>query len=289
MKIVFTLIMLLSYTLVSASTIKSLSVKTPDGLTINAQEWGNPQGKEIVFIHGLRQSYLSWSKQYKGNLAKDYRILTYDLRGHGDSSKPFEENYYAEGKRFAEELNAVIKAAGFKKPILVGWSLGGVILTNYLNTYGDKEISGLVFVDAMMAWKAEYFLSGNLMTPLASNDLETRGLGTIDFLKACFAKMPTQKEIELMLTFNNLVPVEVQKALGKISTDNTEAVLKAVNIPVLIIHGKKDKLISTEMSQYGKSVMPKAVLKIYPNSGHAPFYEESDKFNKDLNLFLTKI
>ena len=42
---------------------KAVSVKTPDGLTISAQEWGNPNGPEILFIHGFSQSHLSWIKQ----------------------------------------------------------------------------------------------------------------------------------------------------------------------------------------------------------------------------------
>ena len=49
---------------------KPVSVKTPDGLTISAQDWGNPNGPEILFIHGFSQSHLSWIKQVaSGDLA----------------------------------------------------------------------------------------------------------------------------------------------------------------------------------------------------------------------------
>ena len=41
---------------------KAISVKTPDGLTIAAQDWGNPNGPEIIFVHGFSQSHLSWIK-----------------------------------------------------------------------------------------------------------------------------------------------------------------------------------------------------------------------------------
>ena len=67
---------------------KPISVKTPDGLTISAQEWGNPAGPEILFIHGFSQSHLSWIRQVNSDLAKEFRIVTYDLRGHGNSDKP---------------------------------------------------------------------------------------------------------------------------------------------------------------------------------------------------------
>src|SRR5215471_2767297 len=55
-------------------TFKAVSVKTPDGLTISAQDWGNPNGPEILFIHGFSQSHLSWIKQVTNrDLAKDLR------------------------------------------------------------------------------------------------------------------------------------------------------------------------------------------------------------------------
>jgi non-heme chloroperoxidase len=62
---------------------KPITVKTPDGLAISAQDWGNPAGPEILFIHGFSQSHLSWIRQVDSDLAKEFHIVTYDLRGHG--------------------------------------------------------------------------------------------------------------------------------------------------------------------------------------------------------------
>src|SRR5580658_9305554 len=89
----------------------TLSVKTPDGLTIRAQVWGSPTGPEILFIHGFSQSYLSWIKQTNSDLTKTFRIVTYDLRGHGGSDKPLDAKYYQNDKAWADEVEAVIQAA----------------------------------------------------------------------------------------------------------------------------------------------------------------------------------
>jgi len=78
---------------------KPISVKTPDGLTISAQEWGNPSGPEILFIHGFSQSYLSWMRQVNSDLAGEFRIVTYDLRGHGNSDKPLDPARYRDSRR----------------------------------------------------------------------------------------------------------------------------------------------------------------------------------------------
>ena len=58
---------------------KPITVKTSDGLIISAQEWSNPAGPEILFIHGFSQSHLSWMRQFDSDLAKEFRIVTYDL------------------------------------------------------------------------------------------------------------------------------------------------------------------------------------------------------------------
>ena len=108
-----------------APKYKPISVKTPDGLTIAAQEWGNPAGPEILLIHGFAQSHLSWMRQVSGDLAKEFRIVTYDLRGHGASDKPDDKARYHDNKAWADEVKAVIDAAGLKRPVLVGWSYAG--------------------------------------------------------------------------------------------------------------------------------------------------------------------
>ncbi|MEN3382621.1 MAG: non-heme chloroperoxidase, partial [Hyphomicrobiales bacterium] len=101
---------------------KPISVKTPDGLTISAQEWGNPNGPEILLVHGFAQSHLSWMRQVDSDLAKEFRIITYDLRGHGNSAKPLDKAPYHDNKAWGDEVKAVMDAAGLRRPVLVGWS-----------------------------------------------------------------------------------------------------------------------------------------------------------------------
>ena len=127
---------------------KPIAVTTPDGLTISAQEWGNPAGPEILFIHGFSQSYLSWMRQVDSDLAKEFHIVTYDLRGHGNSDKPLDPARYRDSKAWGDEVQAVIDAAGLKRPVLVGWSYAGRVISDYLATHGADKIAGINFVDA---------------------------------------------------------------------------------------------------------------------------------------------
>lgn len=128
---------------------KPLSVLTPDGLRIAAQEWGNPSGPEIVFIHGYSQSHLSWTKQVSDEaMAREFRIITYDLRGHGGSDKPLDPQLYKDSRRWSDELKAVMDAFGLKRPVLVGWSYAGRVISDYLATEGPGRLAGINYVAA---------------------------------------------------------------------------------------------------------------------------------------------
>ncbi len=270
-----------------AEGYRPISVKTPDGLTLSAQEWGNPNGPELLFIHGLGQSHLSWERQYDSELAKQYRIVTYDLRGHGDSDKPVAAEMYSDGKRWGDDLNAVIQTTGLKKPTVIVWSLGGVVLENYLHTYGDKHIAGVVFVDAVVTFTSEFLPSGSLLPALGSPDLSVRTRGIVDFLRACFRTQPNESDFSVMLTYNGMVPAVAQLAIQHMSVPDNASTLAGLRRPVLIVQGEQDRLVSGKMADYANKAIPHSKLDLIPDSGHAPFYEKAERFNGDLRDFVS--
>ena len=127
---------------------RKTTVMTSDGVEIVLEEAGNPAGAEIVFIHGFSVSRLCWMKQLRGKLAHDFRMVAYDLRGHGESAKPSDPVLYREGHRWAAELAAVIDAAEMQKPVLVAWSYAGRIVADYLRHFGTGAIAGLNIIGA---------------------------------------------------------------------------------------------------------------------------------------------
>jgi non-heme chloroperoxidase len=265
---------------------KPLSVKTPDGLTISAQEWGNPKGPEILFIHGFSQSYLSWMRQVDSDLAKEFHIVTYDLRGHGGSDKPEDKARYHDNKAWADEVQAVMDAAGFKRPVLVGWSYAGRVISDYVATHGAAKLAGINFVDASIKFIPE-FIGDNLknLPIMASEDLATNIAATRDFVHGCFSKQPTADEFEIMLSFNMMVPPRVRAGLSGRPLDATE-VMSKLKLPVLVTHGAEDRNSKVGTAKYTASVIPGAKLSIYEGIGHAPFYEDAPRFNAELAQFV---
>ena len=267
---------------------KAVSVKTPDGLTISAQEWGNPNGPEILFIHGFSQSHMSWIKQVTNSeLAKEFHMVTYDLRGHGNSDKPFEPERYKTSNYWGDEVQAVMDATGLKRPVLVGWSYAGRVMADYLTTHGTARLAGLNYVDANQKGDPA-FIGPNVrsnLPPMASEDLATNIAATREFLHGCFNVQPTQAEYETMLAFNMMVPPKVRANMGgrTLSMDDT---LKALKLPVLVTQGAADRLVLPAAAKHTAETIPGAKLSIHDGIGHAPFFEDAPRFNAELTAFV---
>ena len=265
---------------------KPIAVNAPDGVTIAAQEWGNPSGPEILFIHGFSQSSLSWQRQVESDLAKEFRMVTYDLRGHGNSDKPLEPEKYKESKAWADEVQAVIETANLSRPVLVGWSYGGRVIADYLRIHGPARLAGLNYVDAVTKSDPSFFGEGLKVQPLMlSDDLATNIAATRTFLHNCFERQPSQDDFENMLAFNMMVPPKVRANMGgrTLSMDDT---LKALKLPVLVTQGAADKLILVAAAKHTAATIPGAKLSIYDGVGHAPFWEDAARFNAELSVFV---
>jgi non-heme chloroperoxidase len=260
----------------------AISVVAPDGLTLAAQEWGNPRGAEILFIHGFNQSHLSWHKQVTDPaLESEFRMITFDLRGHGSSDKPTGTERYAH-LRWGDDIAAVMRAAGLRRPVLVGWSLGGNVTCDYVRSFGTGSLAGINFVGAGTKSDPAFFGPGRDNYPgMFSEDLATNIASTRGFLRACFERQPTWDEFETMLAFNMVVPVRVRTAvLGR--PPNPGDALALIQCPVLVTHGLADQVLLVGLGKFTAEAVKGAKLSLYEGVGHAPFWEDAERFNREL-------
>jgi non-heme chloroperoxidase len=264
------------------------NARSGDGTMLAVEAQGDPQAPEILFIHGLRQSRLSWDKQFADPALAGFRMVRFDLRGHGDSDKPASLDAYSDADRWADDVAAVIAGAKLRRPVLVGWSLGGFVAGVYLRKHGDSRVAGINLVDAVTK------LSPDLLTPLAgtftrtttSHDLEERAAATADFLAACFHQPPTGVELRQMLVINGMTARAVNEGFVKTATSDLEPVFRDYTGPILLTHGVHDRLVRMAMSERIKALHQNSRLSVYVDSGHSPFYEEPARFGQELAAFV---
>ncbi len=268
----------------------AFTVVAPDGLVLGAIEAGNPDGPEIVFIHGMSQCSLCWAKQFSDpGLTARFRLVAYDLRGHGASDKPSRHDAYTSDRLWANDLAAVMAKAKVKRPVLVAWSFAGRVVTDYLRHYGQKDLAGINFVGAVTKSGSDYLGPAiKYMGPMTGKDLAADIAATRAFVRDCFAKPPSTETYETMLAYNMRVPAGVRAAATS-RTANPGDLLPQLTVPVLITHGTEDRHILPNIARYTAETVPGARLSLYEGIGHAPFEEDAGRFNRELAEFVQAV
>src|SRR5262249_54430178 len=100
------------------------------------------KGEPVVLIHGwLSSARVNWALPgISGHLAKDYRVIALDVRGHGLSDKPAKEEAY--GPELVKDVVRLLDHLKIKKAHIVGYSMGGIIAGNFIARHPDRVLSG---------------------------------------------------------------------------------------------------------------------------------------------------
>ena len=263
-----------------------------NGVRMSVRTAGDPANPGIVLIHGWSQSSLSWTKQLNSALADDYFLIAPDLRGHGASDKPDAPEAYDTSRPWADDIKAVIDHFALVKPILVGWSMGGKVLLDFLRIYGDAALAGVAHVGSAIS-------SGKYTHPEAAKlrgdaavaakgmyeaELETNLAATLEFVKACFGKPPSADELAMTMGFNMLCPPHV-RAASRLRHEDYAPDAAACTVPALIVCGDLERIMPRILFEESCAAFPAAEPAIFEGCGHATFWEEPDKFNQTLAEF----
>lgn len=260
-----------------------------DGVKIALYEGGNPEGPEILFLHGFSQCAFCWQDQFESETLKNrFRLAALDIRGHGASGKPSGREYYSDDRLFADDIKAAMHALGLKRPVLVAWSYAGRLVTDYLKAFGTEGISGINYVcartnnDPQFSGPGTEFISTMLRDDPARNVEATRA-----FVKACFATELAPEQFEKVFDYNMLVSPEIRgHHIRRPPSDGI--ILATIDIPVLVTQGSEDLLVSKGLADWTAKTIPGAVLSLYQGIGHTPFVEDAPRFDAELAAFVTR-
>lgn len=261
------------------------------GVKLYVERAGSLSKPPILFIHGFSQCRLSWDPQFTSDLASKFYVVRMDIRGHGASDKPRDLAAYQNGKNWADDVDAVIRTFRLKRPVLVGWSYGGFIISDYVRHYGQQGIGGINFVDAATEIGSDEAarMLGPEFVPLFPGLLSDNAVDSMTALQS-FVRMLTHEPVPardfyFYLGFNAAVPAYVRQGLAQRKLDNTD-VLKSLTVPVLITQGRDDKIVLPAAADHIARQVPNAKRATYVQCGHAPFLEVAQPYNQDLAEFV---
>jgi pimeloyl-ACP methyl ester carboxylesterase len=281
-------------TVAQTRTMKVHEVRGGGGLRLHVREWGREDGPPILFIHGWSQSHLCWAKQYESALADEFRLVAYDLRGHGMSEAPLEPEHYTDGRLWADDLAAIIGQLGLERPVLVGWSYGGFVICDYVRAHGQDRIAAIDFVAGAVTLGEAAF--GTLIGPgfldhfadATSDDLPTSIQGMRSLVRTFPVKPFPPDEVETLLASSMTVPARIRTNLVAREIDGDD-VLPTLEVPLLVTQGRSDTIVLPAMAEHVLAICPTAEPSWYEAVGHTAHLEQPQRFNRELAALTRRV
>lgn len=265
-------------------------VPVGDGVKLYCQDVGT--GPAVVLIHGGCMSHRIWESQVYALLDAGFRVITPDLRGHGDSDKPTGP-YTAE--MYAEDLLALVEELDIQEFALVGWSLGATVVARFARTYGDR-LSALVLVSSNIFESIALTTNDDRerrlpLERMIANQRHNRPRGMEKFVSGMFGSDVDEWTRQWLWLIGMQTPMRVGIEILEIYREpDAEAVrdgLAALNCPGAVFHGTNDRSATPADAKYvANNVLVNGTFVPFEESGHVPFIEEAERFDEKLVSFL---
>jgi non-heme chloroperoxidase len=253
-------------------------------------------GKPVVLIHGYPLSGASWEKQIPILLEAGFRVITYDRRGFGNSSKPTTAYNY---DNFAEDLHKLVKHLGLHDFSLVGFSMGGGEIARYFGKYGSKGVKKAVFISAVPP-----FLLKTQDNPEGVDQAVFDGIQKAvavdryafftEFFKNFFntdllmGKRVSEQTVQACWNLAASASAIASYACVPTWHEDFRKDLLRIDVPTLIIHGDADRIVPLSASGAKTAKLVKdAHLVVVKDGPHCISWTHADEVNSALLDFLT--
>lgn len=261
---------------------------TVNNLTVSYIDEGPDDGPVIIFIHGFPFNKSMWDKQLKA-LKENYRVIAYDVRGHGNSDSgtgDFSINL------FADDLLAFMDALEIDKAILCGLSMGGYIVLNAIENYPERFDAIILSDTTCIADTPE--AKEKRMEAIESIKKDGVEKFADESIKNLFAPESFATKKEEIAAVKKMIVNTTKESLYKTlrafyERKETCSKLSEIMTPVLIMVGKEDKITPPAAAQLMHEKINDSLLNIIVHAGHLSNIENPLEFNNHLKKFTASV
>ncbi|MEJ0034330.1 MAG: alpha/beta hydrolase [Bacteroidota bacterium] len=256
------------------------------------------KGQPVVLIHGWPLSKEMWEYQVNDLVEAGNRVITYDRRGFGMSSRPWNGYDY---DTLADDLKALLDHLNLEQVTLVGFSMGGGEVVRYFNRYHGERIARVVLISAITPFmlKTDDNPDGtdrSMTEEIRTQIKEDRINFLDDFGKKFFGVNLISKPVSTpSLEYYRMLcsmasPRATLQCLDSFSFTDFRDEMKFITVPTLIIHGDADKIVPPHPTSYKSAkAIPDNHILIYNGAPHGLFVTEREQLNKDLVEFIKEV
>jgi pimeloyl-ACP methyl ester carboxylesterase len=256
-------------------------VAVADGVTLPYLESGARHGVPVVFVHGLSDSARSFEPVLE-HLPADMHALALTLRGHGDADRP--RWGYGTGE-LATDVVAFLDALGLESAVVVGHSMGAHVAQCVAARFPDRVL-GVVLIGAFAPLPGHPLVAeldaliGPLVDPVAEAFVR-------EFQESTLARPVSAAFFAAVVEESLKVPGRVwQEAWAGMRDIDLGPELSAISAPVRLAWGDLDTIVDRAMQDTLLGAIPNATIQVYHGAGHAPHWEDPERFAADLVDFL---
>ncbi len=260
-----------------------------NNLMVSYTDDGPDDAPVIIFIHGFPLNKTMWNRQLKV-LKDQYRVIAYDVRGHGESESGDNSTFSIEN--FAHDLIYFMDALKIDRASLCGLSMGGYIALNAVENYPHR-FESLVLCDTSCFPDTAETIEKRMKTV---EDIQKNGLQRYadTSIKILFApESLATKEVEIAAVKEMILATSVQSIsktlLALCVRKETCTLLPHIQVPVLVLVGEKDKITPLTTATYMHENIKHSTLHAIKHAGHLSNLENSVDFNKQLKTFFAAV
>ena len=263
-------------------TVRFASVRLRTGVQLHYAEQGDRQGEPLLLLHGLGDSWYSFSRILP-KLPASFHVFAIDQRGHGDSDRPASGYTMAD---LSDDAVAFMDAMGITRATVIGHSMGSFVAQRVAIT-APERVSRLVLVgsattavnDVVRALKAEV---GNLPEVLPAEFVR-------EFQTSMVSVPVPQSFMDGVRSETHKVPTRVMRgALDGLLASGDSARLGSIRAPTLVIWGERDQVFARDEQLELYQTIAGSELLSYQAIGHSPQWEAPDRFVKDILGFIQR-
>lgn len=276
---------------------KSIQLNVSGGVDIAFLDEGSHNKKTLFFVHGLASASEVWLQNIEYFLQKDYRCISIDLPGHGDSEiGKFSYSVFF----YSSIVGELMQKLNLENATIIGHSLGGQV--SIVSALRFPDLISNIILAAPAGFEVftdneRHFLETSSSALFGETLLQAyeTGLKNGFFNFTSDASKYTKSLFGIAESTRNQFPMVIENSVKGMLREPVYEHLNKITQAVLVIFGENDRLIpntffhkttTAEIAKLGTSQIPAAKLVLFQNCGHFPQFEKANEFNKEVESFL---
>lgn len=252
-------------------------------------------GPSVVLIHGWPVTQAMWEYQKPALVEAGHRVVSYDRRGYGHSSRPWDGYDY---DTLADDLKAVLDALDLEDVTLVGFSMGGGEVARYMSRHQGARVARIVLISSVTPYLVKTDdnpngVDGKVFDGMIENLQKDRPALLEDFGKQFFGISTMHHPVsQAVLNWNLSLalpasPHATIQCVHAFAETDFRQDLRAITVPALVIHGRADKTVPIEASgERAAKLLSNSRLLAYDDAPHGLYMTHTAQLNRDLIRFL---